>query len=351
MRRSAGRRRRARRRPAAARRARDFGTRARTAAPRASRAAVTSLPMLPVAPATNTVMISPFVQCVGYRPDDGRRGWCATGTQLVEPGLLPKSSAPHRSGGSVHHRAVSCERPCPAPRHPDAQRRLGRQYAELAQEVRVLDHGAAPTPAMEEFVPALFTGAGYSSDRAGTPVLCADRAAARNPETYFRDIQAHRVDDDPQHGAGADRGADGDPATPYAGQLAMHRALRGPRMGDAARPVRARAVPGGGQRLRRRHRGALPRRRGATRPRHHLRCRPAWRGPGRRRGGRAGRGCQGRAARRHGRRVSSRGVVGVAEVGEGVGLVVAVAEVPVQVEGLLVAGDRPGSWWPRWWWA
>src|SRR5262245_58716229 len=36
------------------------------------------------------------------------------------------------------------------------------------------------------------------------------------------------------------------------------------------------------------------------------------------------------------------GVVGIAEVGEGVGFVVAVAKVPVYVEGELVAGDGLG---------
>jgi pimeloyl-ACP methyl ester carboxylesterase len=129
-------------------------------------------------------------------------------------------------------------------------------YAELAEEVRVLDRGGPPTPALEEFLTALFTGAGYSSDRAGTAVLCADRAASRNPEAYFRDIQAHRGDEPlfgpmtrnitpcafwpvrPAEAATTIRnavpalivGADGDPATPYAGQQAMHRALQASRM-------------------------------------------------------------------------------------------------------------------------
>ena len=44
------------------------------------------------------------------------------------------------------------------------------------------------------------------------------------------------------------------------------------------------------------------------------------------------------------------GVVGVAEGGEGVGLVVAVGGLPEQVEGALVAADGLLCW-PRWWWA
>jgi hypothetical protein len=44
------------------------------------------------------------------------------------------------------------------------------------------------------------------------------------------------------------------------------------------------------------------------------------------------------------------GLVGVAEPGEGVGFVVAVAEVPDQVQGVLVE-VRARLWWPRWWWA
>jgi pimeloyl-ACP methyl ester carboxylesterase len=129
-------------------------------------------------------------------------------------------------------------------------------YAELAAELRVLEDDAPPTPPLEEFLVGLFTGAGYSSDRAGTAVLCADRAASRDPGTYFRDIQAHRGDEplfgpmtrnitpcafwpvQPQEATTTIRnavpalivGADGDPATPYAGQRAMRRALQGSRM-------------------------------------------------------------------------------------------------------------------------
>lgn len=37
------------------------------------------------------------------------------------------------------------------------------------------------------------TGSGAATDRAGTPILCADRTASHDPETYFRDIEAHRA--------------------------------------------------------------------------------------------------------------------------------------------------------------
>jgi hypothetical protein len=45
------------------------------------------------------------------------------------------------------------------------------------------------------------------------------------------------------------------------------------------------------------------------------------------------------------------GVVGVAEVDEGGGFVVPVAEVAEQADGVLVAGDGLDVWWPRQWWA
>ncbi|MGW1056439.1 alpha/beta hydrolase [Micromonospora rubida] len=134
-------------------------------------------------------------------------------------------------------------------------------YADLAEQLRVLDAAArgeatTPTPSLETFLAGLFTGAGYAADRAGTPVLCADRVASRDPGTYFRDIQAHRADEPlfgpltrnitpcafwPVRPAEATTtirnsapalivGADGDAATPYPGQQAMHQALAGSRM-------------------------------------------------------------------------------------------------------------------------
>jgi len=138
---------------------------------------------------------------------------------------------------------------------------LAETYADLAAQLRVLDAAArgepaTPTPSLEKFLAGLFTGAGYATDRAGTAVLCADRAVPRDPDGYFRDIEAHR-DDEPLFGpltrnitpcafwpvrpAEATTtirtsapalivGADGDPAAPYPGQQAMHRALAGSRM-------------------------------------------------------------------------------------------------------------------------
>jgi hypothetical protein len=133
-------------------------------------------------------------------------------------------------------------------------------YATFATTVRTLDaaaHGTTvtPAPALEQFLAGVLTGAGAATDRAGTPILCADRAVSREPASYLRDIEAHRADE-PLFGPltrnitpcafwpsgpvepvttvhnGAPAlivSADGDPATPYQGQLAMHRALTGSR--------------------------------------------------------------------------------------------------------------------------
>ncbi|MEV8634243.1 alpha/beta hydrolase [Streptosporangium sp. NPDC051023] len=136
-----------------------------------------------------------------------------------------------------------------------------KAYAGFAAEVRVLAdaaRGASVTvpPSLKETFDGLFTGSGATEDRAGTPIICADRAASRDPETYFRDIQAHRADEplfgpmtrditpcafwptapvEPTTTVRNDVpvlmvGADGDPATPYPGQQAMHRALTGSRL-------------------------------------------------------------------------------------------------------------------------
>ncbi|MEV6525790.1 alpha/beta fold hydrolase [Longispora sp. NPDC051575] len=133
--------------------------------------------------------------------------------------------------------------------------------AGLAADVRVLADAArgdtvVPGAGLDQLLAGVTTGAGPATDRAGTPILCADRAPSRYPETYFRDIEAHRADE-PLFGAltrnvtpctfwpvrQAERptvvhngvpalivGAAGDPWTPYPGQQAMHRALSGSRM-------------------------------------------------------------------------------------------------------------------------
>ncbi|YCK35411.1 alpha/beta hydrolase [Actinomadura sp. ATCC 39365] len=136
-----------------------------------------------------------------------------------------------------------------------------KAYGGLAAEVRTLAGAArgdaVTVPAsLKETLDGLFTGSGSAEDRSGTPILCADRAASRDLESYYRDIQAHRADE-PLFGPmtrnlgpcsfwpaapveaptelGNDVpllvvGADGDPVTPFAGQRSMHRALAGSRM-------------------------------------------------------------------------------------------------------------------------
>ncbi|MEU3621357.1 alpha/beta hydrolase [Amycolatopsis coloradensis] len=133
--------------------------------------------------------------------------------------------------------------------------------AEFVGIMRTLRDAAAgrhvtPSPALAAFLDGLTTGSGAATDRAGTPVVCADRAASRDPATYYRDIQDHRAAE-PLFGplsrnitpcafwpvAPAEPatrihntspalllGSTGDPATPYAGQLAMRGALAGSRL-------------------------------------------------------------------------------------------------------------------------
>jgi pimeloyl-ACP methyl ester carboxylesterase len=134
-------------------------------------------------------------------------------------------------------------------------------YAAAADVVRTLRHAAdgdtaTPSPAFKEFLTGLTTGSGPASDRVGLPILCEDRSVSRNPETYFRDIQAHRADDslfgpllhnitpcafwpsrrvEPTTTIHNDVPVllvanAGDPFTPYSGQLVMHRALTGSRL-------------------------------------------------------------------------------------------------------------------------
>ncbi|MGY0233312.1 alpha/beta hydrolase [Longispora urticae] len=130
-------------------------------------------------------------------------------------------------------------------------------YAGIAADVRVLADAAdgrtvTPGPGLLRHL-TLVTAPGTGD---GTFLLCADRAASRDPETYYRDIQAHRATEPlfgpltrnitpcaywptaPTEAPTRIRntvpalivGASGDPRTPYPGQLAMHRALAGSRM-------------------------------------------------------------------------------------------------------------------------
>ncbi|MGY0234202.1 alpha/beta hydrolase [Longispora urticae] len=136
-------------------------------------------------------------------------------------------------------------------------------YAEFSTKVGVLSDAArggtaTPTPELDEYLTLLAStdvvpAFGFS---AGLALRCADRAASRATETYWRDIRAHRGDE-PLYGpltrnitpcafwatAPAEPptevhndarvlmiGADGDPAAPYPGQLALHHALTGSRL-------------------------------------------------------------------------------------------------------------------------
>ncbi|OXM52967.1 alpha/beta hydrolase [Amycolatopsis alba] len=136
-------------------------------------------------------------------------------------------------------------------------------YAEFSAQVVVLRDAArglavTPTPT-QEWKLSLYTDPkvepafGFSATVANQ---CADRAASRDPESYYRDIQAHRAAE-PLFGPLARHitpcafwpvrpaetpvvigndlpallvGASGDPVTPYAGQRALRRALPGSRM-------------------------------------------------------------------------------------------------------------------------
>jgi pimeloyl-ACP methyl ester carboxylesterase len=136
-------------------------------------------------------------------------------------------------------------------------------YAEFSAQVVVLRDAArgavvAPTAEQEQKLNLLASQEviaefGFSATTANQ---CADRAASRDPESYYRDIRAHRATEplygplerdvtactfwptDPAEPATEVRtdhpalivGATGDSAAPYPGQQAMHRALTGSRM-------------------------------------------------------------------------------------------------------------------------
>ncbi|MBP2329040.1 pimeloyl-ACP methyl ester carboxylesterase [Kibdelosporangium banguiense] len=134
-------------------------------------------------------------------------------------------------------------------------------YAALAGDVRVLAAAAGgeavvPTPSLTQFLTELFTGSGAATDRAGTPILCADRATSRDPGSYLRDIEEHRADEplfgpltrnitpcafwptEPVEPPTLVRnavpalivGSSGDAFAPLPGQQAMHQALTGSRL-------------------------------------------------------------------------------------------------------------------------
>ncbi|WP_370949561.1 alpha/beta hydrolase [Amycolatopsis sp. cg5] len=136
-------------------------------------------------------------------------------------------------------------------------------YAELTAQVRVLRDAArglavTPTPEQAERF-ELYRSQEVSAEfgfSAGVANRCADRAASRDPETYWRDMEKHRAAE-PFFGSLARQitpcafwpaspaepptrvdvahpalvvGATGDPAAPYPGQQAMHAAIHGSRM-------------------------------------------------------------------------------------------------------------------------
>jgi pimeloyl-ACP methyl ester carboxylesterase len=135
--------------------------------------------------------------------------------------------------------------------------------AQLASYVQILNraatHGSAqPTPDLAASLASLLTGASSAQHSAETAIMCDDASVPRDPQWYWRDIQAHRAAE-PLFGP-MDRtitpcafwpvsqgttaatirvhnsvpalvvGASGDINAIYPGQLAMHRALTASRM-------------------------------------------------------------------------------------------------------------------------
>ncbi|MFI6322441.1 alpha/beta hydrolase [Nonomuraea sp. NPDC050556] len=134
-------------------------------------------------------------------------------------------------------------------------------YSSFSADVRVLRDAALGrdvklTPVLEQVLSGMSAPDAGGAASAQTAIMCADRAASRDPETYYRDIQAHRTDEalfgpllrnltpcsfwpvapaEPPVRVGNAVpvlmvGATGDPGAPYPGQLSAHRALTGSRM-------------------------------------------------------------------------------------------------------------------------
>lgn len=136
-------------------------------------------------------------------------------------------------------------------------------YANFSDQVRVLRDAAqgvpaAPTADLEKLL-TLYDSPDVIADydaSATNANQCADRAASRDPGSYFRDIQAHQATEPlfgplfrkigacafwptapveaptriGNHRPALILSATGDPVAPYAGQQALHRALTGSRM-------------------------------------------------------------------------------------------------------------------------
>ncbi|WP_030343081.1 alpha/beta hydrolase [Streptomyces sp. NRRL S-1022] len=135
-------------------------------------------------------------------------------------------------------------------------------YASYSADVRVLvsashGHKVIPTQTLDQVLTDLTAPDTDGTFAVQTAIQCADRAAtSRNPETYYRNIQAHRADDpifgpltrtvtpcafwsvtpaEPPTEVHNDVpllmvGATGDPATTYQGQLAAHHDLKNSRL-------------------------------------------------------------------------------------------------------------------------
>lgn len=134
-------------------------------------------------------------------------------------------------------------------------------YGSFAADIRVLRDAArgvkvTPTPVLEQVLTGLASPDADGSASVQSAIMCADRAASRDPETYYRDIQAHRADEPlfgplirnltpcsfwpaaPAEPATRVRndvpvllvGATGDPGVPYSDQQVAHRVLTGSRM-------------------------------------------------------------------------------------------------------------------------
>ncbi|MEU5696513.1 alpha/beta hydrolase [Actinosynnema sp. NPDC020468] len=138
----------------------------------------------------------------------------------------------------------------------DAESRAGLTDVVRTLRDAALGKPVTPSPALDELLHGLTTGEGPATDRSGTPIVCGDRAAWRDPDAYYRDIRANRAAEplfgplarnvnpcafwpvspaEPATAIGNATpvlmlGATGDPATPYPGQLALHRALTGSRL-------------------------------------------------------------------------------------------------------------------------
>ena len=64
---------------------------------------------------------------------------------------------------------------------------------QLAERVRALATGQS-TPDLDAALAGMLTGAGSALHSAQTAIMCADGAVPRDPEFYWRDIEAHRAE-------------------------------------------------------------------------------------------------------------------------------------------------------------